>query len=559
MASGGALPRHWIEGYDDNHQRVYYFHTLTRRSTWTRPVDEETPVTMAATPATAAASPATGTSEWIQVYSAEHDRNFYYNKVTRQSVWTDPASIASSLGGGGTPSKGRVVMQSAQVSEPRIKAAWDAPVLNGDATLSYASIASSPVTTQQRQSAPPLNASPLLAAGSPMAIGGTTGASMRQQPSSDADFLENELEMYTRDLYRQSQAMGEHVQASWAGTDRDQVTKEATSMADAARALLKGTTRKRGLEGNEYTLATWGDQPPTILEVKKTARRMRNDLKYVEEELKAQGEAKAEAVAADAEGGYYTILGVPTNADAAALKKAFRAGMIKWHPDKMPMEERQAAQDKANLLQSAYNCLSSPWERYLYDWLGLKRYLYHVKVIQSFKNYMLTGFPVTKHPRKGYPRLRTMWISPDWAFLQTAPERILEPDVTNQYMIKGVRITDVHDVVRGITTEVFERTGAPKKQNRYFSIIASDRTLDIECETKERCDFLFSRISMLVFDTQQNRKWAERFFEVDALQKARAAASAAKSGKAPPPHAPQPPQGERPTPPPGPTPPDNNN
>ena len=47
-------------------------------------------------------------------------------------------------------------------------------------------------------------------------------------------------------------------------------------------------------------------------------------------------------------------------------------------------------------------------------------------------------------------------------------------------------IADIHDVVRGITTEVFERSGVPKKQSRYFSIISNDRTLDIECDGKER-------------------------------------------------------------------------
>ena len=184
--------------------------------------------------------------------------------------------------------------------------------------------------------------------------------------------------------------------------------------------------------------------------------------------MKAQTEAKAEAVAADAEGGYYTILGVPTNADNDQLKKAFRKGMIKWHPDKVATQERDLAQEKANMLQSAYNCLSNPWERFLYDWLGLKRYLYHVKVIQSFKNYMLTGFPIIKHPRKGYPRTRCMWISPDWQYIQTAPERILEPDEWNVQTIKGMRIVDIHDVVRGITTEIFEKSGVPKKQSRYF-------------------------------------------------------------------------------------------
>jgi curved DNA-binding protein CbpA len=425
-----------------------------------------------------------------------------------------------------------------------IKSAWEQPA----AVAATMSSSASPAAVIPAI-AIPMSSSSTAASQPPPPYTNGSGLPANGKNSNDTrEVLEDELEMYTRDVYRQSQAVQEQTR-SWSRAEKRDVP---SNLLDTAAALLAQTSsspsKKRFFESSTATttLAPWGDQPPTVIEVKRRVRGVQQGLDYVREEMNAQETAKTEAVAADAEGGYYTILGVPTTADAETLKKAFRRGMIKWHPDKVNAEERDLAQEKANMLQSAYNCLSNPWERFLYDWLGLKRYLYHVKVIQSFKNYMLTGFPIIKHPRKGYPRERVMWISPDWQFIQTARERVLEPEFDDLEMIKGMRITDVHDVVRGITTGVFERTGVPKKQSRYFSLIGSERTMDVECETKERCDFLFSRISMLVFDTQQNRKWAERFFEVEALTKARAAKA---GGGGPPPNSPP-----QPTPPPAPFP-----
>jgi curved DNA-binding protein CbpA len=225
------------------------------------------------------------------------------------------------------------------------------------------------------------------------------------------------------------------------------------------------------------------------------------------------------------------------------MKKAYRKGMIKCHPDKVPPEERSKAMEKSNMLQNAFNCLSDPWERYLYDHFGLKRYLQNSKVIQCFKNYLLSGIELTKHPRKGYPRKRFFWITPDFEWFMTGRERILEPTAAEREEMKGVRISDIHEITRGITTEVFEKTGKPRKQSRYFSIITTERTLDLECESKERCDFLVSRISLLVLDTQKNKKWLQRHFELKALKEAAEATQKAQSGGS---FAPKPPQESNP-------------
>lgn len=74
--------------------------------------------------------------------------------------------------------------------------------------------------------------------------------------------------------------------------------------------------------------------------------------------------------------------------------------MIRWHPDKVSDAERAIASEKSNRLQNAYNCLSNPWERYLYDWFGMNRFLIHKKVVECFKNYLLSGIEIIKHPKE---------------------------------------------------------------------------------------------------------------------------------------------------------------
>lgn len=66
---------------------------------------------------------------------------------------------------------------------------------------------------------------------------------------------------------------------------------------------------------------------------------------------------------------YYAILGVPRDADAAALKKAYRKLAMKWHPDKNPnnVEEAQA---KFQEISEAYDVLSDPKKRQVYDQFG---------------------------------------------------------------------------------------------------------------------------------------------------------------------------------------------
>jgi len=64
--------------------------------------------------------------------------------------------------------------------------------------------------------------------------------------------------------------------------------------------------------------------------------------------------------------GYYRTLGVRTNATEAELKKAYRKLALRWHPDKNP-GNREQAEEQFKLLAEAYEALSDPRQRQLYD------------------------------------------------------------------------------------------------------------------------------------------------------------------------------------------------
>lgn len=67
---------------------------------------------------------------------------------------------------------------------------------------------------------------------------------------------------------------------------------------------------------------------------------------------------------------YYAILGVPRDADAEAIKKAFRTLARKYHPDVAKGLGRDAAAEKFKEINEAYEVLSDPAKRQKYDRLG---------------------------------------------------------------------------------------------------------------------------------------------------------------------------------------------
>lgn len=66
---------------------------------------------------------------------------------------------------------------------------------------------------------------------------------------------------------------------------------------------------------------------------------------------------------------YYAILGVSRNATDEELKKAYRRLALKWHPDRNK-DNKKEAEEKFKDISQAYEVLSDPQKRQVYDQFG---------------------------------------------------------------------------------------------------------------------------------------------------------------------------------------------
>ena len=66
---------------------------------------------------------------------------------------------------------------------------------------------------------------------------------------------------------------------------------------------------------------------------------------------------------------YYAILGIDKNASDEEIKKAYRKMAKKWHPDANP-DNRKEAEEKFKEVGEAYETLSDPQKRRMYDQFG---------------------------------------------------------------------------------------------------------------------------------------------------------------------------------------------
>lgn len=65
---------------------------------------------------------------------------------------------------------------------------------------------------------------------------------------------------------------------------------------------------------------------------------------------------------------YYSILGVPRDAEAKEIKRAYRKLALKYHPDKNPDDKQ--AEERFKEINEAYEVLGDPGKRAKYDQLG---------------------------------------------------------------------------------------------------------------------------------------------------------------------------------------------
>nr|XP_048330175.1 dnaJ homolog subfamily B member 1 isoform X3 [Ziziphus jujuba var. spinosa] len=67
---------------------------------------------------------------------------------------------------------------------------------------------------------------------------------------------------------------------------------------------------------------------------------------------------------------YYNILKVNRNASDDDLKKSYKRLAMIWHPDKNPASKRPEAENKFKQISEAYDVLSDPLKRQIYDLYG---------------------------------------------------------------------------------------------------------------------------------------------------------------------------------------------
>ncbi|MCX5714100.1 MAG: DnaJ domain-containing protein, partial [Candidatus Omnitrophica bacterium] len=67
---------------------------------------------------------------------------------------------------------------------------------------------------------------------------------------------------------------------------------------------------------------------------------------------------------------YYEVLGIKKNATLEEIKKIYRELALRFHPDRVPAEQKKAAEEKFKEISEAYAVLSDAQKRSLYDQYG---------------------------------------------------------------------------------------------------------------------------------------------------------------------------------------------
>lgn len=125
--------------------------------------------------------------------------------------------------------------------------------------------------------------------------------------------------------------------------------------------------------------------------------------------------------------------------------------------------------------------------------------LAHGVDMAKFRDMLLDGFEVLKHGRRGSPHARLIFTDMD--FKRVFWQKVVAKDngkAKKAKLDQSLVLADVVQVVRGMKTEVLKRTGDVAKYERYLSLVADDRTLDMELPSDSTCEFLLRGFDVLL-------------------------------------------------------------
>lgn len=115
----------------------------------------------------------------------------------------------------------------------------------------------------------------------------------------------------------------------------------------------------------------------------------------------------------------------------------------------------------------------------------------------KFKDMLLDGFEVLKHGRRGSPHARLIFT--DMEFKRIFWQKPTKDNKTKKAKLdQSLVLADVVQVVRGMKTEVLKRSGDVSRYERYLSLVADDRTLDMELPNDAMCEFLLRGFDALL-------------------------------------------------------------
>ena len=408
LNTGVSLPQGWMEVWSASHKRMYYYNQTMSKSVWTDPRKQRVPPQDvqgddedSSEDEAASSQIISPTSQFNKKFSRHNLFNPSDEQVAANSVvetQIDPAAFQNAVMAQ-FPALAEALadLKQGQAQLERERAEHNARMEKDWEDLQVKLAAMRPIQEQQVEEQVPRPTSER-----PRSI--APPVPKRSRPTK----LSAELETYSKDLQRRSLSI---VKRRSVLQHRELNNGEITPSAlkriqeQAERVLQEAAsvdTHSVTSQDDDALVLFGGD---TVEALAAEMKGVQSGILYAKQEMEAQRTARAEALE-QSNSTYYSVLGVEEDASDNELKKGFRRQMMQWHPDKVRPEYKGVAQDKSVQISTAYECLSDPWEREIYDWFGLEEYLVHLKVLQIFKNHMTTGIDLVKHGRKGWPRKR---------------------------------------------------------------------------------------------------------------------------------------------------------